>query len=179
MAMRSHYCGLVTEALMGQTVQLCGWVNRRRDHGGVIFIDLRDREGYVQVVCDPDRAEMFSTAGGKLLSVGKAERDAIIAKAPFYSHGVIPGGTYKGFDKDVETLTVGAQWLVSVDTDEQLVYDITKALWNKNSRKLLDNGHAKGKSVQLQTALDAVGIPVHPGAARFYREQGMKVPDIK
>jgi len=62
MAMRSHYCGLVTEALMGQTVTLCGWVNRRRDHGGVIFVDLRDREGYVQVVCDPDRAEMFKAA---------------------------------------------------------------------------------------------------------------------
>ena len=62
--MRSHYCGLVTESLMGQTVSLCGWVNRRRDHGGVIFIDLRDREGYVQVVCDPDRADMFTTAEG-------------------------------------------------------------------------------------------------------------------
>ncbi len=62
MAMRSHYCGLVTEALNGQTVSLCGWVNRRRDHGGVIFIDLRDREGYVQVVCDPDRPEMFKIA---------------------------------------------------------------------------------------------------------------------
>ena len=62
MAMRSEYCGLVTEALMGQTVTLCGWVNRRRDHGGVIFIDLRDREGYVQVVCDPDRPEMFKVA---------------------------------------------------------------------------------------------------------------------
>lgn len=60
--MRSHYCGLVTEALQGQTVTLCGWVNRRRDHGGVIFVDLRDREGYVQVVCDPDRAEMFKQA---------------------------------------------------------------------------------------------------------------------
>ena len=64
MAMRSQYCGLVTEAQMGETVTLCGWVNRRRDHGGVIFIDLRDREGYVQVVCDPDRAEMFKTAEG-------------------------------------------------------------------------------------------------------------------
>ncbi|MGB6101389.1 MAG: aspartate--tRNA ligase [Comamonas sp.] len=64
MAMRSNYCGLVTEALMGQTVTLCGWVNRRRDHGGVIFIDLRDREGYVQVVCDPDRPEMFKIAEG-------------------------------------------------------------------------------------------------------------------
>jgi aspartyl-tRNA synthetase len=52
----------VTEALTGQTVSLCGWVNRRRDHGGVIFIDLRDREGYVQVVCDPDRPEMFKVA---------------------------------------------------------------------------------------------------------------------
>ena len=62
--MRSHYCGLVTEALMGETVSLCGWVNRRRDHGGVIFIDLRDREGYVQIVCDPDRVDMFKTAEG-------------------------------------------------------------------------------------------------------------------
>ena len=62
--MRTNYCGLVTEALLSQTVSLCGWVNRRRDHGGVIFVDLRDREGYVQVVCDPDRADMFSTAEG-------------------------------------------------------------------------------------------------------------------
>ena len=62
MSMRSHYCGLVTEALTGRTVSLCGWVNRRRDHGGVIFIDLRDREGYVQVVCDPDRPDMFKVA---------------------------------------------------------------------------------------------------------------------
>ncbi len=60
--MRTTYCGLVTEALLGQTVILCGWVNRRRDHGGVIFVDLRDREGYVQVVCDPDRPEMFKAA---------------------------------------------------------------------------------------------------------------------
>lgn len=64
MAMRTTYCGLVTEALLGQSVTLCGWVNRRRDHGGVIFVDLRDREGYVQVVCDPDRAEMFKLAEG-------------------------------------------------------------------------------------------------------------------
>ena len=62
MAMRSHLCGQVNETLIGQEVQLTGWVNRRRDHGGVIFIDLRDREGFVQVVCDPDRPEMFTTA---------------------------------------------------------------------------------------------------------------------
>ena len=60
--MRTNYCGLVTDSLLGQAVSLCGWVNRRRDHGGVIFIDLRDREGYVQIVCDPDRPDMFHTA---------------------------------------------------------------------------------------------------------------------
>jgi aspartyl-tRNA synthetase len=62
--MRTTYCGLVSEALLGQTVTLLGWAHRRRDHGGVIFVDLRDREGLVQVVCDPDRAAMFATAEG-------------------------------------------------------------------------------------------------------------------
>ncbi len=60
--MRSHYCGQVTEDLLGQDVVLCGWVHRRRDHGGVIFIDLRDREGLVQVVFDPDTEEAFAAA---------------------------------------------------------------------------------------------------------------------
>ena len=60
--MRSHYCGQVTEDLLGQDVMLCGWVHRRRDHGGVIFIDLRDREGLVQVVFDPDTEEAFAAA---------------------------------------------------------------------------------------------------------------------
>lgn len=60
--MRTQYCGQVTAADLDQIVTLCGWVHRRRDHGGVIFIDLRDREGLVQVVCDPDRAETFATA---------------------------------------------------------------------------------------------------------------------
>ncbi|MBT9455323.1 MAG: aspartate--tRNA ligase [Burkholderiaceae bacterium] len=60
--MRTTYAGLVSEKLMDQTVTLMGWAHRRRDHGGVIFIDLRDREGMVQVVCDPDRADMFKVA---------------------------------------------------------------------------------------------------------------------
>ena len=60
--MRTHYCGQVNAALVGRTVTLCGWAHRRRDHGGVIFIDLRDREGLVQIVCDPDRPAMFAIA---------------------------------------------------------------------------------------------------------------------
>jgi len=60
--MRSHYCGHVDQALIGQEISVCGWVHRRRDHGGVIFIDLRDREGLLQVVFDPDRQEIFAEA---------------------------------------------------------------------------------------------------------------------
>ena len=60
--MRSHYCGDINESHLGSEVEICGWVHRRRDHGGVIFIDLRDREGIVQVVFDPDRAESFAIA---------------------------------------------------------------------------------------------------------------------
>ena len=62
MTMRSHYCGEVNESLNGTEIEVCGWVHRRRDHGGVIFIDLRDREGILQVVFDPDRAEIFAQA---------------------------------------------------------------------------------------------------------------------
>jgi len=60
--MRSHYCGQVNEALIGATVSVAGWVHRRRDHGGVIFVDLRDREGLVQIVCNPDAGEVFAVA---------------------------------------------------------------------------------------------------------------------
>ncbi|MGB0623308.1 MAG: amino acid--tRNA ligase-related protein, partial [Luminiphilus sp.] len=60
--MRTHYCGLIDENLIDQTVTLCGWVDRRRDHGGVIFLDMRDREGVVQVVFDPDTEEHFQRA---------------------------------------------------------------------------------------------------------------------
>jgi len=60
--MRSHYCGEISTANVGETVELCGWVHRRRDHGGVIFLDVRDRTGLVQVVYDPDIKDSFATA---------------------------------------------------------------------------------------------------------------------
>jgi aspartyl-tRNA synthetase len=60
--MRTHYCAQLSLELVGQRVSIAGWAHRRRDHGGVIFIDLRDRDGLAQVVCDPDRAEAFAVA---------------------------------------------------------------------------------------------------------------------
>ena len=60
--MRSHYCGLISESDLDQEVEIYGWVHRRRDHGGVIFIDLRDREGWVQVVYEPDSPKVFQQA---------------------------------------------------------------------------------------------------------------------
>ena len=60
--MRTHYCGQLNTSHLGKIISLCGWAHRRRDHGGVIFIDLRDREGLAQVVCNPDQAEMFKLA---------------------------------------------------------------------------------------------------------------------
>lgn len=62
MTTRTHYCGSVTEELIDQTITVSGWVHRRRDHGGVIFLDLRDRDGLLQVVIDPDTPDAFATA---------------------------------------------------------------------------------------------------------------------
>jgi aspartyl-tRNA synthetase len=60
--MRTHYCGLVGESLVGQVITVAGWAHRRRDHGGVIFVDLRDREGLLQIVFNPDTPEVFAQA---------------------------------------------------------------------------------------------------------------------
>ena len=60
--MRTHYCGRVDESSIGKAVTVAGWAHRRRDHGGVIFVDLRDREGLLQIVFDPDKAEVFAAA---------------------------------------------------------------------------------------------------------------------
>jgi len=63
--------------------------------------------------------------------------------------------------------------VVGAEVDEELVYGITRALWHETARTLLDDGHAKGKAITLETALDGVGIPLHPGAERYYREVGL------
>ena len=95
---------------------------------------------------------------------------------PAYIPSKIPAGVYDGVDGDVLTPAVSALLVVSSDLSEELVYGITKAMWNDNTRKLLDNGHAKGKQITAETALDgveALGVPLHDGAAKFYKEAGL------
>jgi TRAP transporter TAXI family solute receptor len=91
---------------------------------------------------------------------------------PFYSEAVVAGGTYRGVAPTV-TLGVKAQWLVSADADEGLVYEITRALWHRAARPLLDAGHPEARNIRLETALQGVELPLHPGAARYYREIGL------
>ncbi|WP_118134646.1 TAXI family TRAP transporter solute-binding subunit [Oceanicella sp. SM1341] len=118
-------------------------------------------------------AELASQAEITLVPISGDEAAGITSEYTFFASHVVPGGTYEGVPDDTETLSVGAQWITSADQPEELIYEITKALWNENTRKLLDNGHSKGKSITAETALDGVGIPLHPGAERYYKEAGL------
>ena len=116
--MRTHYCGQVTAADLDQTVILCGWVHRRRDHGGVIFIDLRDREGLVQVVCDPDRPEMFRTAESirnefVLKMTGKVRR-----RPAGTENANLTSGEIEVLCQDIEVLNSAATPPFQIDDDK-------------------------------------------------------------
>ena len=118
-------------------------------------------------------SELASQHDVKLIPITCDEAPKICEDFKFFGPDTIPGGTYEGNADSVNTLSVGAQWVTSADQPEELVYNITKALWNKNTRKLLDAGHAKGKMITEDTALNGVGIPLHPGAEKFYKEAGL------
>ncbi len=117
--------------------------------------------------------DLASSADITLVPIAGDPAAQIIEAYGFFSADPIPAGTYDGIDQDTETLALGAQWITSAEQDEALVYEITRALWNDNTRRLLDVGHGKGTAVTLDTALTGIGIPLHPGAARFYREAGL------
>jgi TRAP-type uncharacterized transport system substrate-binding protein len=68
---------------------------------------------------------------------------------------------------------VNAIWTTSTKQTEQLIYAVTAALWDPSTRKLLDSGHAKGKAIRFETALRGLGLPLHPGAEKFYKEKGL------
>lgn len=117
--------------------------------------------------------QLGSTKGFELYKFSAAERKAINKIIPYYVDSLIPAGTYENITTDTPTVAVNGQLITSKDQPEELIYAITKALWSKKTRGLLDKGHAKGKAIRLETALKGVLIPIHPGAERFYKEVGL------
>ncbi|MEM1268001.1 MAG: TAXI family TRAP transporter solute-binding subunit [Pseudomonadota bacterium] len=120
--------------------------------------------------------QLASTKGMELHSFTDEDMAKINEVIPAYIPSMIPAGVYEGVDYDVKTPAVSALLVVSSELEEDLVYGITAALWNDNTRKLLDNGHPKGKLITPATALDgmvALGVPLHPGAEKFYKEAGL------
>lgn len=107
----------------------------------------------------------------KLIPISDEMMDKVMEKSPYYSKTVIPAGIYKGMEKDVPTLATPCWWLCYKDLDPDLVYKMTKALWEH--RDVLEKVHSQGKNVTLETALDGQPVPLHPGAERYYKEIGL------
>ncbi|WP_417594535.1 aspartate--tRNA ligase [Oceanospirillum sp.] len=102
--MRSHYCGELNESHIGETVTLCGWVHRRRDHGGVIFLDLRDRDGLTQVVVDPDTVDAFAAADKSRSEYVLKIEGLVRARPEGTTNANMPTGMIEVLGKDVEVL---------------------------------------------------------------------------
>ena len=117
-------------------------------------------------------AELASAGAGiELVPIDGPQADAIRKASGFFAPDVIPADTYKGLPA-VRTLAVGAQWVTSDKVDANLVYEIVKKLYSADGQKAMGAGHAKGKYITKDNAVQGAGIPFHPGAERFYKEIG-------
>lgn len=120
--------------------------------------------------------QLDNTKGMELYNFSDEEVMQANKTVPYYIPSKIPAGTYPGVTYDVNTVAVSGIMVTNANVDEELIYGVTKAMWSKTARKLLDNGHPKGKVITMDTALDGIdgiGVPLHPGAERFYREVGL------
>ncbi len=137
---------------------------------------LREGEidGFFFVAGTPATAvlELTEAALVRLVPITGPEVDKLLEERPFFARQTLSVGAYPGVPA-TETLSVGAQWIVSDRVPEEVVYEITRALWHPSTRQLLDKGHPKGSQIMLENALDGLGVPLHPGAERYYREAGL------
>jgi hypothetical protein len=120
----------------------------------------------------PAIAELADALALDLVPINDGPAEAVRRKYEFFAQDIVPIGAYKGVAR-TETLSVGAQWIVSANVPEPLVYDITAVLWNDATRQLLDKGHPKARQIRRETALNGLAAPLHPGAERYYREAGL------
>ncbi len=120
--------------------------------------------------------QLDNIKGMDLYSFTDEEVQMANASVPYYVPSTIPAGVYPTVDYDVNTVAVSGILVTNANQPEELIYGITKALWSSTARKLLDNGHPKGRVITLDTALlgvEGIGVPLHPGAERFYKESGL------
>ena len=117
-------------------------------------------------------AELSSQHEVSIVPITGPEVDKLREEYTFFATDSFPAGTYNGQDAEVATISVGAQLVTSADVSEELIYGITQALYNETTQKLFANGHAKGKYITLDNAVQGAGIPFHPGAEKFYKEAG-------
>ena len=107
-----------------------------------------------------------------IVPVDGAQREALMKKYPFFTKAVVPASAYKGIDKDVPTVAVMAILVARAEMEDDMAYRITKAIFDNLAD--IERAHAKGKELKLETALNGMSIPLHPGAEKFFREKGVQ-----
>jgi TRAP transporter TAXI family solute receptor len=118
-------------------------------------------------------SELADTTDISFVPISGAQAEQALTRYSFYSWDQIPAGTYRGQDSAVQTVSVGSLFVTSAEQSEDVIHGVTAALWNANTRRLLDRGHATGRLIRKENALRSLSIPLHPGAERYYREAGM------
>ncbi|WP_262983328.1 TAXI family TRAP transporter solute-binding subunit [Paracoccus mutanolyticus] len=121
----------------------------------------------------PAIAELAGQVEISLLPIPAELARQVAQDHPFLSESTIPPGTYQGQGEAVPTLSVAAIWATSARQPDDLILSITRALWSEPSARLLRTGRPMGRAIERSHALEGLGIPLHPGAAQFYREIGM------
>jgi TRAP transporter TAXI family solute receptor len=116
--------------------------------------------------------DLAATVGIDLVAIEGPEAESLTSKYSFFTADVIPDDAYRNVS-GVRTISVPALWLTSTKQPEALIYAVTSALWHPSTRKLLDSGPAKGQLIRLSSALTGMGIPLHDGAKKFYKERGL------
>ncbi len=114
--------------------------------------------------------DLAANVGVDLVPIAGPSAENLLAKCRFFAADEIPPGTYKGVPR-VKTISIHALWITSSRQPAELIYRITAALWNPGTRRLLESGPARGRDIRLETALVGIGIPLHPGAEKFYKEK--------
>ena len=117
-------------------------------------------------------AALAATTAVDLVPIDGPEAQALVKQYSFFAADEIPDGAYKNI-AGAKTISVNAMWATSSKQPDELIYSVTAALWNASTRKLLDSGHAKGRTIKLDSALQGLGIPLHVGAEKFYKEKGL------